>query len=171
VYEMFTRSLCQATASASVQSPRIDAATEAAAAIPPVMARCTPDEKNGSMKAATKKVIIRLAPLKTTRTSGVSYQSETLPGVGGCAVAVVACGTDGLRIRISSLQLGIGAHQLLKSGCEFKSFVVSLFSSRSLSRGICACFKNPVNDVVVEGVNDTGLPLVCVLTDSLKEVW
>ena len=57
VYEMFTRSLCHATASASEQWPRIDAATDAAAATPPVIARCTPDEKNGSMKAAIEKVM------------------------------------------------------------------------------------------------------------------
>jgi len=44
VYEMLTRSLCQATASASEQWPRIDAAIDAAAATPPVIARCTPDE-------------------------------------------------------------------------------------------------------------------------------
>ena len=52
MYDKDTRLLCQLAASASVQSPRIEAAMEEAAERPPVMAKWTPDEKNGSMNAA-----------------------------------------------------------------------------------------------------------------------
>lgn len=51
VYEIATRWVCHAAASRSGQSPRILAAMVAAAEIAPVIARCTPDEKNGSIKA------------------------------------------------------------------------------------------------------------------------
>ena len=37
--------------SASLNSPRMEEAMDTAAASPPVNARCTPDEKNGSMNA------------------------------------------------------------------------------------------------------------------------
>ena len=56
VYETLTRWVCHSAASDSGQSPRIEAAIDAAAERPPVRARCTPDEKNGSMKAATTKL-------------------------------------------------------------------------------------------------------------------
>jgi hypothetical protein len=56
VYEMPTRWVYHSAASDSVQSPRIEAAIEAAAERPLVRARCTPDEKKGSMKAATMKL-------------------------------------------------------------------------------------------------------------------
>lgn len=56
VYETLTRWVCQSAASDSGQSPRIEAAIDAAAERPPVRARCTPEEKNGSMKAATTKL-------------------------------------------------------------------------------------------------------------------
>jgi hypothetical protein len=55
VYEMPTRWVCHSAASDSGQSPRIEAAIDAAAERPLVRARCTPDEKKGSMKAATTK--------------------------------------------------------------------------------------------------------------------
>ena len=51
VYETPMRCVCHSAASDSEQSSRIEAAIDAAAERPPVMARCTPDEKNGSMKA------------------------------------------------------------------------------------------------------------------------
>jgi hypothetical protein len=50
---MPTRWVCHSAASDSGQSPRIEAAIDAAAERPLVRARCTPDEKKGSMKAAT----------------------------------------------------------------------------------------------------------------------
>ena len=56
VYEMPTRWVCHSAASDSGQSPRIEAAIDAAAERPLVRARCTPDEKKGSMKAATTKL-------------------------------------------------------------------------------------------------------------------
>jgi hypothetical protein len=56
VYETLTRWVCHSAASDSEQSPRIEAAIDAAAERPLVMARCTPDEKKGSMKAATTKL-------------------------------------------------------------------------------------------------------------------
>lgn len=51
VYESDTRLLCQSAACTSVQSPRIEAAIEAAADKPPVIARWMPDEKKGSINA------------------------------------------------------------------------------------------------------------------------
>ena len=56
MYEMPTRCVCHSAAWDSGQSPRIEAAIDAAAERPPVMARCTPDEKRGSMKAATMRL-------------------------------------------------------------------------------------------------------------------
>jgi hypothetical protein len=53
VYETLTRWVCHSAASDSGQSPRIEAAIDAAAERPLVKARCTPDEKKGSMKAVT----------------------------------------------------------------------------------------------------------------------
>lgn len=54
VYETPTRWVCHSAAWDSGQSPRIEAAIDAAAERLPVIARCTPDEKNGSIKAAVK---------------------------------------------------------------------------------------------------------------------
>ena len=51
MYDSETRLLCQSAAWASKQSPRIDAAMEAAADSAPVMARWIPEEKKGSMNA------------------------------------------------------------------------------------------------------------------------
>jgi hypothetical protein len=51
VYEVPTFEVCQRWASSSLQNLRIDAATVRAAESPPVKARWTPDEKNGSMNA------------------------------------------------------------------------------------------------------------------------
>ena len=53
VYEIATRLLCHRAASLSLQCPRMLAHMDAAALRPPVMAKCTPDEKNGSMNAMT----------------------------------------------------------------------------------------------------------------------
>ena len=51
VNDLVTRSVCQRAASLSLQSPLIEAEMETAADNPPVNAKWTPDEKNGSMKA------------------------------------------------------------------------------------------------------------------------
>ena len=56
MYETPTRWVCHSAAWDSGQSLRIEAAIDAAAERPPVMARCTPDEKKGSMKAAITKL-------------------------------------------------------------------------------------------------------------------
>ncbi len=53
VYEAAKFSVCQIAAVLSSQCPRIAAQIDAAADKPLVNARCTPLEKNGSMKASS----------------------------------------------------------------------------------------------------------------------
>lgn len=54
VYETPIRWVCHSAASDSEQSPPIEAAIDAAAARPPVRARCTPVEKKGSMRLPSR---------------------------------------------------------------------------------------------------------------------
>jgi hypothetical protein len=82
---MPTRWVCHSAASDSGQSPRIEAAIDAAAARPLVRARCTPDEKKGSMNTAITKLrsdqnseILVLVK----RTSGISHYAVIFSGVG-----------------------------------------------------------------------------------------
>ena len=85
VYEMPTRWVCHSAASDSGQSPRIEAAIDAAAERPLVRARCTPDEKKGSMKTVITKLRSDqnseiLVPVK--RTSCISHYAVIFSGVG-----------------------------------------------------------------------------------------
>jgi hypothetical protein len=85
VYETPTRCVCHSAASDSGQSPRIEAAIDAAAERPPVIARCTPDEKNGSIKASTNKNFrirdYNLGAIIRKCTSSIPYYAEIFTGV------------------------------------------------------------------------------------------
>ena len=98
VYAVPTLESCQRAAFSSGTEPRIDAAMVSEAESAPVRARCTPEEKNGSMNANR---FLRSQPRwyseskKNLPTSCVSDYPEVIAGILARCVTEITGGLDG----------------------------------------------------------------------------